>query len=321
MSMSHRESLAQYMKKEEKEVVEVVEEEEEVEVEVEEVEEEEEEEVEVEVVEQEERACRMKKCSEDKEVENLEKKKKRKKKEHQSRSVTFYSPTAPPYTSDSDSSVSDGVLPDVVANHVVQMANRFVQTVLDPIKVEEGTDGENNGESDSLMYKKEAKLYKTLLWIRIAAFVLCLKALAVMAAAKQTVLYKYPVKFYYVEIPEAFLWYNYIEFKYSMSVNVMGFVYSGIQICDLVKYLITKKHTVDPKLRCYFNFAMDQVLAYLLISASTSAATRVHDLKTYEGIYKFIALANASVAMSFLAFWDFALATIVSGFFILSRLS
>lgn len=47
--------------------------------------------------------------------------------------------------------------------------------------------------------------------------------------------------------------------RYSLSVNVIGFVYSGLQICDLVKYLISRKHIVEHGLRGYFTFALDQV--------------------------------------------------------------
>jgi len=60
--------------------------------------------------------------------------------------------------------------------------------------------------------------------------------------------------------------------RYSLSVNVIGFVYSGVQICDLVKYLITKKHIVEHKLRGYFTFALDQV---------TKASPRKFALLTY----------------------------------------
>ncbi|KAL5101836.1 hypothetical protein RYX36_006163, partial [Vicia faba] len=38
--------------------------------------------------------------------------------------------------------------------------------------------------------------------------------------------------------------YLYKEFKYSLSVNVIQFVYSGLQICDLVKNLISGMHIV-----------------------------------------------------------------------------
>lgn len=47
--------------------------------------------------------------------------------------------------------------------------------------------------------------------------------------------------------------------RYSLSVNVIGFMYSGLQVCDLGKYFVTKKYIVEHPLRGFFNFSMDQV--------------------------------------------------------------
>ena len=46
-------------------------------------------------------------------------------------------------------------------------------------------------------------------------------------------------------------------------MNVIGFVYSALQICDIVKYLITRKHIVEHRLRGFFSFALDQVKSVL----------------------------------------------------------
>ncbi|KAG5081939.1 hypothetical protein JHK84_051977 [Glycine max] len=109
--------------------------------------------------------------------------------------------------------------------------------------------------------------------------------------------------------------YDYEEFKYFLSVNIIGFVYSGLQICDIVKYMITKRHTMDPKLRVYFNFAMDQVLAYLLMSASSSAATTTYYwTNSASAADKYVEMAKASVALSFVAFVAFASSSVVSAF-------
>ncbi|KAK7266115.1 hypothetical protein RIF29_18755 [Crotalaria pallida] len=150
-------------------------------------------------------------------------------------------------------------------------------------KVEEGT-GKGNGGSNVLTNKKETKLNIALLGLRISAFVLCLKSFAVLAANEQ----KYKIqgyKLFHVSFD------MYKEFKYSLSVSVIAFAYSLLQICDLMKYLITKKHTMDPKLRGYINFAMDQILTYFLMSASSSAAT----LACYEdkmGKHLFLAIGK-----------------------------
>lgn len=151
-----------------------------------------------------------------------------------------------------------------------------------------------------LRSEKVVSLNKVLLGLRVAGFVFCLVSWSVLAADRKK---GWAIDSFYL----------YKEFRYSLSVNVIGFVYSAVQICDLVKYLITKKHIVEHKLRGYFTFALDQILTYLLMSASSSAATRAYDWESNWGNDKFPFMANASVVLSFIAFAAFALASLVSG--------
>ncbi|KAI4346985.1 hypothetical protein L6164_007841 [Bauhinia variegata] len=155
--------------------------------------------------------------------------------------------------------------------------------------------------SDFLRSKKEVNFNKTLLGLRTTALVFCLSSFSVMTADKKQ---GWTLDSFYV----------YKEFKYSLSVNVIGFVYSLFQVSDLVKYLMTRKHLVQHQLWGYFNFSMDQILTYLLMSASSSAATRAYDWESNWGEDKFEDMANASVALSFVAFAAFALSSLVSGY-------
>ncbi|KAK7266114.1 hypothetical protein RIF29_18754 [Crotalaria pallida] len=179
-------------------------------------------------------------------------------------------------------------------------------TVLGPEEVEEGDD---DGSNYFLKNKKEGKLSMALLGLRIATFVFCMISFSVLAADKQGVKIRQNNK-----VSESFNWFK--EFRYSLSINVIGFLYSGLQICDLVKYLITEKHTMNPVLRGYFDFAMDQILTYLLMSASTSAATKAYNSESVWGAYKFLIMASASVVFSYIAFVAFALTSLVSGYII-----
>ncbi|CAH2059093.1 unnamed protein product [Thlaspi arvense] len=85
---------------------------------------------------------------------------------------------------------------------------------------------------------------------------------------------------------------RYKEYRFCLSVNVVAFVYSAFQACDLAYHLL---------------------LAYLLISASTAAVTRVDDWVTNWGKDDFTEMASASIAMSFLAFFAFACSSLISG--------
>ncbi|KAL2465331.1 CASP-like protein [Abeliophyllum distichum] len=107
---------------------------------------------------------------------------------------------------------------------------------------------------------------------------------------------------------------RYKEYRYCLTMNVIGFVYSGFQACDLAYRLTTGKYVISHHLRYHFDFSMDQILAYLLMSASSSAATRVDDWISNWGKDEFTLMASASIAMSFLAFVAFALSSLVSGY-------
>ncbi|CAN1334750.1 CASP-like protein 4A2 [Linum perenne] len=105
---------------------------------------------------------------------------------------------------------------------------------------------------------------------------------------------------------------RYKEYLYCLSVNVIGFAYSVLQVIDMVFYTGTGKHSI--RHHAHFNFFIDQILAYLLVSASSSAATRVDDWQSNWGKDEFTKMATASVAMSFLAFGAFAVSSIISGY-------
>ncbi|KAK7293301.1 hypothetical protein RJT34_16164 [Clitoria ternatea] len=227
----------------------------------------------------------------------------------------------PPQNPSPDSSISDGHCsitdqrspPPVVTAHRFQVEPKVV-TKVDP-GAEEGFVGFKDAEPTTgntgnrrlrpditglVRSKKIATWSKLLLGLRITAFVFCLISFSVLAADRKQ---GWALDSFYV----------YKEFRYSLAVNVIGFVYSGLQICDLVMYLNTQRHMVEHQLRGYITFALDQILTYLLMSASSSAATRAYDWESNWGEDKFPYMANASVALSFVAFGAFALASLVSG--------
>ena len=68
------------------------------------------------------------------------------------------------------------------------------------------------------------------------------------------------------------------------------------------------------KENCLLLWFILQILAYLLISASSAAATRVDDWQSAWGKDEFTEMASASVAMAFLAFIAFAFSSLISGY-------
>ncbi|VVA17701.1 PREDICTED: CASP [Prunus dulcis] len=149
--------------------------------------------------------------------------------------------------------------------------------------------------------RRENMVRKALLGFRISGFVFCLISFSVMAADKNQ---GWALDSYY----------RYKEFRYCLAVNVIGFVYSGLQTYDLTYFFTSGKHVMQLHLRHYFDFLMDQILTYLLISASSSAAIRTDDWESNWGKDKFPDMARAAVALSFLAFLAFASSSLISGY-------
>ncbi|KAA8548095.1 hypothetical protein F0562_004644 [Nyssa sinensis] len=149
--------------------------------------------------------------------------------------------------------------------------------------------------------KRETMVKKAALGLRVCGMVFCLVSFSVMAADRN--------QGWALDSFD-----RYKEFRYSMSVNVIGFVYSLAQAYDVAYHLTTGKYVYRHQLRYYLDFSVDQMLTYLLISASSSAATRVDDWQSNWGKDKFPTMATASVGLSFLAFAALGSSTLISGY-------
>ncbi|KAG2408142.1 hypothetical protein LR48_Vigan01g237100 [Vigna angularis] len=154
--------------------------------------------------------------------------------------------------------------------------------------------------------KREVMLKKVALGFRLSEVVLCLISFSVMAADKTR-----------GWSGDSFD--RYKEYRYCLSVNVIAFVYAAFQSCDLAYQVVAGRSIMNHHLRYHFDFFMDQaslktVLAYLLISSASSAATRVDDWQSNWGKDDFTEMASASIALAFLAFIAFAISSLISGY-------
>ncbi|CAL9180562.1 unnamed protein product [Musa hybrid cultivar] len=151
--------------------------------------------------------------------------------------------------------------------------------------------------------RREEAVRRTAVGARLAAAALCLVAFSVLAADRD--------KGWALDS------YNrYKQFRYCVSVNVIGFVYSGFQVYAQAHYMMTEKHIIRRPMGDYLDFAMDQILAYLLISSSSSATARTGDWVSNWGRDPFPDMATGSVAVSFLAFLAFALSALISAYYL-----
>ncbi|XP_044484672.1 CASP-like protein 4A2 [Mangifera indica] len=164
-------------------------------------------------------------------------------------------------------------------------------------------EGVRSGSTRRRGLRTSEKLRVVNIGFRLIEVVLCLISFSVMAADKS-------------QGWSGDSYDRYKEFRYCLSVNVIAFVYAGFQAayCLMMGSEIRRIHVGH-----LFDFFMDQALAYLLISASSAAATRVDDWESNWGKDEFTEMASASVAMSFLAFIAFAFSSIVSGYYLCNR--
>ncbi|KAL2321848.1 hypothetical protein Fmac_026227 [Flemingia macrophylla] len=164
---------------------------------------------------------------------------------------------------------------------------------------------------------------KVALGFRLCEVVLCLISFSVMAADKTR-----------GWSGDSFD--RYKEYRYCLSVNVIAFVYAAFQLADSALQIVARRSIIDHHLRYHFDFFMDQasfgldtcllvklthylilklkVLAYLLVSSASSAGTRVDDWQSNWGKDEFTEMASASVALAFLAFFAFAVSSLISGY-------
>ncbi|KAG2575283.1 hypothetical protein PVAP13_7KG390500 [Panicum virgatum] len=108
---------------------------------------------------------------------------------------------------------------------------------------------------------RRAELRRAELGFRVSAAVFYLVALSVMATDTTT-----------GWSGDSFCRYN--EYRYVLAASVVAFTYSWFQLVAEVHYLVIRRHIVQAPWRSYFNLAMDQMLAYLLLSASSAALSR-----------------------------------------------
>ncbi|CAN6233821.1 unnamed protein product [Urochloa humidicola] len=155
---------------------------------------------------------------------------------------------------------------------------------------------------------RRAELRRAELGFRVSAAVFCLVALSVMAADTTT-----------GWSGDSFRRYN--EYRYVLAASVVAFTYSGFQLVAEVHYLVTGRRIIRAPFRSYFNLAMDQMLAYLLLSASSAALSRNDVWMSRFGGDQFTKLINASASMAFLAFIALGLNSVISAYCVFSLVS
>ncbi|KAK9669437.1 hypothetical protein RND81_13G130000 [Saponaria officinalis] len=166
--------------------------------------------------------------------------------------------------------------------------------------------GGGGGERKVVGAKKEVVVKRVGVVVRVLEIVFCVISLSVMATDK-------------TQGWSGDSFDRYKEYRFCLTVAIVGFVYSTFQACDLGSHIATGKHVITHRFRYQFDFIMDQILAYLLISASSASASRVDDWQANWGKDEFTEKASVSISMAFLAFICFAVSSLISGYNLCNR--
>ncbi|XP_074565473.1 CASP-like protein 4B2 [Curcuma longa] len=152
-------------------------------------------------------------------------------------------------------------------------------------------------------WKREDLLEKAGLVLRALAWVFSLVAVALLASNKQGG------------------WMNfdrYQEFRYLLSVAAIAMVYSMVQLLRQAHRFATGKDFAPLTYSWTFDFAGDQVVAYLLISAS-SAAIPITDRMRREVVNTFTDISVVAISLTLLSFVALGSCALISGFKIARR--
>lgn len=169
--------------------------------------------------------------------------------------------------------------------------------------------GQNGAGRDTAKMEESlmSSIKKLEIGLRFVALVFCLASFSSMAANKT-----------YGWDGDSFD--RYTEFRYCLSTNVIASAYSLFQVLMLL-YTMRKRPIMNDQISCCFDLFMDQILAYLLMSASSSAASRNGAWVADFGSDKFTKKMNGAIALSFLAFFALAFSSIISTYKFVRRYS
>ncbi|KAG7535231.1 Casparian strip membrane protein domain [Arabidopsis thaliana x Arabidopsis arenosa] len=161
--------------------------------------------------------------------------------------------------------------------------------------------GEESATTTVNRARRDDLVSVTALGFRISEVILCVISFSIMAADK-------------TQGWSGDSYDRYKEYRYCLAVNVIAFVYSAFEACDAACYIAKESYMMNCGFHDLFVFSMDQLLAYLLMSASSCAATRVDDWVSNWGKDEFTQMATASIVVSFLAFGAFAVSALISSY-------
>ncbi|KAL8526560.1 hypothetical protein ACS0TY_015666 [Phlomoides rotata] len=106
---------------------------------------------------------------------------------------------------------------------------------------------------------------------------------------------------------------KYDEYRYVMAIAILSTLYTGLQSFRQIYQLSTGREVFSGRTIAIVDFCGDQIMAYLLISAASSAVPLTNIMR--EGEDNMFTDASASaISMEFFAFFVLGFSSLVSGY-------
>ncbi|KAI3958184.1 hypothetical protein MKW98_020826 [Papaver atlanticum] len=106
------------------------------------------------------------------------------------------------------------------------------------------------------------------------------------------------------------------EQGYVFAIGIISTVYNGFQVASQLLHLTTGKSLFNERTTGFISFFGDQIIAYLLMSAVSSAVPYFYRIEGW--FYIGVVSAWVSVSTTFAAFVSLALSAMISGYYKLS---
>ncbi|MFS7997294.1 putative casparian strip membrane protein [Helianthus anomalus] len=113
---------------------------------------------------------------------------------------------------------------------------------------------------------------------------------------------------------------EYEEYRYALAIAILSTLYTGLQSWRQIHEMSTGKLVVSGRNMAMIDFFGDQIIAYLLISAASSAVPMTNRMR--EGADNIFTDSSAAcISMEFLAFFILGLSAMLSGYNLVKQTS
>lgn len=106
---------------------------------------------------------------------------------------------------------------------------------------------------------------------------------------------------------------NYGEYKYLLAIAILSTLYTGFQTLRDFHEIYTGRETFSHQNTVMLNFFADQIVAYLLLSAASSAVPLTNRMRENNDNI-FTDSSASAISMTFLAFLSVAVSAVISGY-------